>query len=232
VTPKRRLQLEQFAALWLANAGNATAAMRAMKPDYTDEVAAVRGSQLLKAAREEGILRDQTEALVAQTTSSGGQLGELVNTPPLRPVEVLGALSGQAQASLADFLTFADEADVEAPATDAERDARQRQIDACGAFVDLRKARRRGKLALLKELSYDGRGLPRIRLVDTDSSLAKLASIYELQSEKNRTPLTQADIWPAIMALIPEDAQAHLMRALQTIQSRRTGVIDITADWS
>jgi phage terminase small subunit len=103
-----------------------------------------------------------------------GAIGFRLSVAAATADEVLGRLTDQARADMGDFVTIG-------------RDGHYR--------VDLKKARRRGKLALIKELKPTEFGLA-IKLYDAQAALAHLGKAHGLFRDRLSIDLPDQLEWP------------------------------------
>lgn len=173
---RRRL----FAAAWIRNNGNGTAAAREAGYKGKDSTLAVRASQLLKDPNVQAILQEKAEAV--ENGMNADEVMELLTMVARR----VRTVDQEERPDAFDFITFLghDEAPVPTPAEepmvakdieDAKRQVRERVegkedqtrvVTAPPGFaIDLPKAKALGKGKFIKEVAHDAEtGAPKIKL--------------------------------------------------------------------
>lgn len=154
LTDKQRAFIEHYLQLW-----NGTEAARRAKYQGNDNTLASIASENLRKPkiREEIERRIESEAMSAN--------------------EVLWRLAEQARASVLDFIDVRpaiSTVDDPVEGGEPEEDAASAEEPALEFVINLEKARRAGKLHLIRKLKYDSSNRPTIELHDAQSALELL----------------------------------------------------------
>lgn len=173
-----------------------TAALAAGCPKAS---AHVQGSRWLKLDKIRAyIVGIERETGLAQTKA------EAVESRVMSAQEVLERLSDHARVDVGDFISIVHASDILPAETlpGAQSNAVKRLS---GFVIDIEKALNAGKGHLVKEISHDAEtGAPKLKLVDSQSALDKLAKYHRLYGDEK-----------------PVDNSVTVLQVLQVIQAQR-----------
>lgn len=202
VTPRnvrRKTQLRLFVDAYLANGGNAMAALEAVGTTQGKPGALrVRAHRMLAQARALGMLEERIERVTRRMGAD----------------EVIERLSDMARASVTDFITLLNPEDEktlkDADVGEGQAPAKRRILDD-RFYVDIPRAIREGKGHLVREIGYDrNTGLPEVKLHDAKGALDSLARIYGIDRSAQRdNDHTQVRV--LVLQMLTSDPQARRM---------------------
>jgi phage terminase small subunit len=162
----------------LIASGNQTEAARVAKLGKDDVSCAVQGSKMVRVPKVAAYL---AAGLATARAIAERRSGRRI----MEAAEVLERLSEHAEVDVAEFVT------VEHPPTLAEQAPHEQKGEQPVGptwHIDIPKAIANGKSHLIKEISYDSNGLPKLKLVDSQSALDKLAKYHKLYGDNDADP--------------------------------------------
>lgn len=218
---RRRL----FAAAYLRNGANGTAAAREAGYKGTDASIRVTASRLLTNANVRALLDERVEAAV---DSIGGGMSD---------GEILERLTAQARSELTPFIQFITpelaQLAIEGCGSDEQR-ARNalRLIEGRGFYLDIEGALKKGHGPALQELTMgqDAMGFPEVKIKVRDplGALTTLAKIKGLLREKPPAPPQSPVMLGVVLAELPTDVLLSMRQAMRAAQEKAKA-IDIEA---
>lgn len=201
-----------FAAAFIRNGGNGTAAAREAGYTGNSKTLGVTASRLLNRASVRAILDDKVQKAEARI---GGGMDE---------AEILQRLTAQARADLSNFISFITpelaQAGIDACGADEDRAKRLlRIIEGAGFVVDVEAAVKAGHGAQLRELTMeqDPFGAPKlkIKVADPRPALETLARIKGMLRDKPPEPPRPPTLVLAMLGALPQEQLAALNAAME-----------------
>jgi phage terminase small subunit len=205
LTDKQRTYADALLDTWTRTGEwNQTEAARVAKLGKDDVSCATQGSKMVRVPKVSAYL-------AALRAEAKAEADRRASRRILSASEVLERLSEHAMADMAEYIT------VENPPTLAEQAPHEQKGEQpVGPTwrIDIPKAIANGMSHLIKEISFDSNGMPKLKLVDTQGALDKLARYHG--HYKGDEPGDRSTTNVTLIQVVQQDPRlgADLMKAM------------------